>query len=265
MSPEELQKQVRAAAELAAIGGEIALRWFRTPLAVANKADGGSFDPVTAADREVEAFLRAELARRYPQHRILGEEEGLGGGGGPWRWVVDPIDGTRSFMSGHPLWGVMIGLDDGERPLGGVVRVPFLRETFAGTASQTWLHDDRGEHVLHARDIVALEDAVLYCTHPDTVGEGRQRAAFERLASMCRMVRYGGDCYSYCLLALGQVDLVVEGMLQPYDVIPVAPIVQGAGGVISSWTGAAPFAGGNVVAAAHGELHACALDVLQSP
>ena len=263
MSPSEIHSQIAIVANLMPVAGEIALRWFRTPLDVANKGEGaGFFDPVTRADHEVETFLCAELERRFPEHRILGEETGEGGGRGPLRWVIDPIDGTRAFVSGSPLWGVMVGLDDGERALGGVVHVPYLRETFVGTGTSAWLQREGKEHPARARSTASLAEAVVYCTHPDTVGEGRSAEAFADLASRCRMVRYGGDCYSYCLLALGQVDLVVEGSLQPYDVIPVVPIVEGAGGVMTDWRGDSPVRGGFVVAAANQQLHAQALEIL---
>lgn len=262
MTPAEVKSQIAVVADLMAPAAEIALRWFRTPLDVANKAGEGWFDPVTRADHEVEAFLRSELERRFPEHRILGEESGEGGGGGPLRWVIDPIDGTRAFVSGNPLWGIMVGLDDGARALGGVVHIPYLGETFAGTGTAAWMRCGAEDTVARSRRTTALADAILYCTHPDTVGGGRNGDAFAELAGRTRMVRYGGDCYSYCLLALGQVDLVVEGCLQPYDVVPVIPIVQGAGGVMTDWQGNPAEGGGFVVAAANPELHAHAVEIL---
>lgn len=258
----EIRVQIDAVADLMPAAGEIALRWFRTPLAVTNKAGGGFFDPVTRADHEVEAFLLAELAQRFPNHRVLGEETGTSGGDGPLRWVIDPIDGTRAFVSGNPLWGIMVGLDDGQRALGGVVHIPYLGETFVGDGQSSWLRRAGQDIGIVARSTTQLQEAILYCTHPDTLAAGTQREAFARLVDRCRMLRYGGDCYSYCLLALGQVDLVVEGCLQPYDVVPVIPIVQGAGGVMTDWQGGPAEPGGRVVAAATPELHAQALELL---
>jgi len=262
MNPIELQAQIATAVELAEEAGKIALRWFRTPLEVANKADAGAFDPVTRADQDVEEFLRAELEHRFPTHRILGEESGGGGGTGPLRWVIDPIDGTRAFVSGNPLWGVMIGLDDGTRALGGVVHIPYLGETFAGTGGSAWMRRAGVEIPAYSRATNELGDAILYCTHPDTIGAGRNSEAFAELARRCRMLRFGGDCYSYCLLALGQIGLVVEGCLQAYDVVPVIPIVEGAGGVMTDWQGGRAEGGGLVVAAANPTLHARALEIL---
>lgn len=262
MTPAEVQSQIAVVADLMPSAGEIALRWFRTALAVDNKGGDAWYDPVTRADHEVEAYLRAALENRFPQHRILGEETGAGGGAGPLRWVIDPIDGTRAFVSGSPLWGIMVGLDDGDRALGGVVHVPYLDETFAGTGSTAWMQRGATQTQVRTRVTTALDEAILYCTHPDTVGGGRSGEAFAELAARCRLLRYGGDCYSYCLLALGQVDLVVEGSLQPYDVVPVIPIVEGAGGVMTDWQGGSAARGGLVVAAANRELHARALEIL---
>lgn len=262
MSHSEIRVQIDAVADLMPAAGALALRWFRTPLDVINKAGGAHFDPVTRADREVEAFLLEELAQRFPEHRVFGEETGHGGGNGPLRWVIDPIDGTRAFVSGSPLWGIMVGLDDGERALGGVVHVPYLGETFAGDRSAAWLRRDGQDLTLRARSTTQLEEAILYCTHPDTLAPGSEREAFLAVAGASRMLRYGGDCYSYCLLAMGQVDLVVEGCLQPYDVVPVIPIVEGAGGVMTDWRGGPAEPGGKVIAAATPELHAQALRLL---
>lgn len=262
MTQVDLHAQIEAVAELMPTAGAIALRWFRTELDVTNKLGEAGFDPVTRADHEVEAYLCTELARRFPEHRIFGEETGASGGSGPLRWVIDPIDGTRAFVSGNPLWGIMVGLDDGERALGGVVHIPYLNETFAGTRGEAWLRRGAESKSVRSRRVERLGEAIVYCTHPDTIGEGSRARAFSELVGRSRMVRYGGDCYSYCLLALGQVDLVVEGCLQPYDVIPVIPIVEGAGGVMTDWRGGAAEPGGFVVAAANRALHDRALEVL---
>jgi histidinol phosphatase-like enzyme (inositol monophosphatase family) len=262
MTVDSVADQLRVAAEIVERAGPIALRWFRTPLDIANKAAAGAFDPVTRADHEVEAFLRDALQRAFPEHRILGEEAGTGGGSGPLRWVIDPIDGTRAFVSGNPLWGIMVGLDDGTRALGGIVHVPHLGETFVGSRTAAFLRCRGRETELRTRAVPRLDEAILYCTHPETLADADHRRVFEQLAARCRMLRYGGDCYSYCLLALGHVDLVVEGSLQPYDVIPVLPIVKGAGGVMTNWQGDAAEDGGFVVAAGSPALHREALAIL---
>jgi len=260
----ELAALLDFAVELAEAAGPIALRYFRAPLDVHNKLTAGGFDPVTRADREIEAFIRDAIERRFPDHAILGEEHGRRPGTGAWEWVIDPIDGTRSFISGSPTWGTLIGLMHEQRPLAGVVHVPYLRETFVGSPANAWMQRDGARHELRARPTAALDEAVLYCTHPATFTDAGDARAFARVAARCRMLRYGGDCYSYCMLGLGQVDLIVEGSLQPYDVIPIIPIVTAAGGVISDARGNPAQHGGVIVAAATAALHEQALALMQA-
>jgi myo-inositol-1(or 4)-monophosphatase len=230
---------------------------------VQNKLVDGGFDPVTRADREVETFLRDAIAQRFPAHGIFGEEHGRSAGVDAWEWIIDPIDGTRSFISGSPAWGTLIGLRYEERPLAGVVHVPYLRETYAGSAAGAWMQRDGAREGLRTRASTRLADAIIYCTHPVTFTEDRDRHAFHRVADRCRMLRYGGDCYSYCLLALGQVDLIIEGSMQPYDIVPIMPIVAAAGGVVSNARGQTAQHGGVIVAAANAALHAEALALMQ--
>lgn len=252
------------AIEVAEKAGPIALRYFRAPLEVQNKLAGGGFDPVTLADREVEAFIRAEIERRFPDHGIIGEELGTTRGTGSVQWVIDPIDGTRSFISGSTAWGTLLGAMHGERPIAGVVHVPYLRETFYGSEGGAWLKRDGERQALRTRRTTALPDAILYCTHPATFTGEADRGAFERVARRCKMLRYGGDCYSYCMLALGQLDLIIEGSLQPYDIIPIIPIVTAAGGVISGARGEPAEHGGVIVTAANAALHQQALELMKS-
>jgi myo-inositol-1(or 4)-monophosphatase len=256
-----LSDRLGVATGLADRAGEIAIRWFRASPAVTNKADGGLFDPVTAADHAVEEFLRTELTRRFPEDRFLGEETGEGGGSGPFRWVIDPIDGTRAFISGNPLWGTLIGLQEGDGAIGGVVRIPFLGETFLGDNEHASMRRGDQENALRTRATDRLDSAILCSTAPDMF-EGPGISAFERLRSRCRLTRYGGDCYSYCLLAMGHVDLVVEDGLQPYDIVALAPIIRAAGGVVTTVDGGPAERGGFIVAAANERLHRHALAIL---
>jgi myo-inositol-1(or 4)-monophosphatase len=251
------------AVELAEAAGPISLRYFRAPLEVHNKLTAGGFDPVTRADREVEAFVRDAIARRYPDHGIVGEEHGRSQGTSAWEWVIDPIDGTRAFISGSTAWGILIGLVHEQRPLAGVVHVPYLRESFVGAPGRGWMQRDGERRTLRTRPTTALDEAVLYCTHPSSFTVDADRRAFDRVAGRCRMLRYGGDCYSYCMLALGQLDVIVEGSLQPYDVIPIIPIVTAAGGVITDARGDTAQHGGVIVAAATAALHEQALALMQ--
>ncbi|MHB8505204.1 MAG: inositol monophosphatase family protein [Acidimicrobiales bacterium] len=244
---------------LVVAAGEIALGRFRSGLEVEDKGGAGGYDPVTAADRATEAYLRAELLARFPGTEVVGEEGGRSGTEGGARWVVDPIDGTRSFVTGLPLWGVLVGLVVDEAPVAGWCRMPYLGETFGAVAGEGWA-DLRGRrYPLGSAPTTELAEATLYATHPGMFHPGPQHDAFSRIASRVRLTRFGADCYAYCLLALGHVDLVVDAGMQPYDIVPLVPVVEAAGGVVTDWTGAPPLAGGFVVAAANPTLHAAAL------
>ncbi|MEJ2760920.1 MAG: histidinol-phosphatase [Gammaproteobacteria bacterium] len=256
-TPELLEFAVRIAED----AGRIALRYFRVPLDVTSKSES-DFDPVTRADRETEARLRQLIVESYPDHGIIGEEQGVTEGG-RLKWIIDPIDGTRGFVSGSPLWGMLLGLLDGEEPLLGVVHNPYLRETFYGSEAGAFYRTAEAEQAIHTRATASLAEAVLYCTHPAMFDDEAGRLAFARVDKACRFSRFGGDCYGYALLASGYVDLVVEGSLESYDVIPLIPLVRAAGGVISDWDGGPPLHGGRVVAAGSPALHEQALKLLQ--
>lgn len=238
----------------------IALRHFRTEVATEDKGGAQGYDPVTVADREIETHLRAGLTTRFPNHRIVGEEHGTTGPtDADAYWVIDPIDGTKAYVSGVPAWGILIGFVVDERAVGGWVRQPYLGETFAAVDGDGWFERGDERRPLLARSTTELDAATMYTTHPSMFATPHERAAFERLAGAARLQRFGGDCYSYCLLALGCIDLVVESSLAPYDIVPLIPIVEAAGGVVTDRFGASPLAGGFVVAAATPELHARAL------
>lgn len=249
------------ALELGRIAGSIAHSHFRRALTIENKDETG-FDPVTSADRAIESVLRKAIADRWPNHGIVAEEGGERAARSPFTWFVDPIDGTRAFMMGSPLWGVLIGLTRDGQPLFGVLCQPVLGEVFLGTPDDSWLIREDGRERLRARRCTKLADAALACTHPDMF-DGEAAAAFSTLANACLLHRFGGDCYNYAMLAAGFVDLVVEGRLRSYDIVPLIPIVEGAGGVITDWHGEPPLDGGFVVAAATPELHRQALKMLR--
>ena len=235
--------------------GEIALRYFRQTLAVDNKLGEGSFDPVTQADREVEAYLRGELTRYCPDFGVVGEEDGTTPGTTDVNWIVDPIDGTKAFISGFPTWGILVGLQQEDRVLAGLMHQPATGELFYGSAAGAFLEHKGQMLAMQARQKVRLEEALLYCTHESMFANEDNLAAFRRISEKARLQRFGGDCYSYCMLALGQVDLVVEDTLKPYDIVPLIPIIEAAGGVITNAEGKTPVAGGFVVAAANKKLH----------
>lgn len=249
--------------DLMMAAGKIALRYFRQDLAVDNKLRDGRFDPVTRADREIETFLRDRLRQAFPTYGVIGEEGGTTQGTSDLNWIVDPIDGTKAFISGLPTWGMLLGLMQGTEPLAGLMYQPFTGELFVGSAAGAHLYHKGQRQVLAARSEASLADAILYCTHESMFANHANRQAFRRVAERVRLQRYGGDCYAYCMLALGRVDLVIEDTLQPYDIIPLIPLVEAAGGVVTDLEGGSPVAGGFVVAAANRTLHRQALDVLR--
>lgn len=238
------------------------LAWYRDGVAVENKATTG-FDPVTEADRSVERDLRVGLAAIFgDSHQIVGEEYGTTGSG-RFSWYLDPIDGTRAFVTGQPMWGTLAGLLDNEegRALAGWMHIPPLDETYIAADGKCKRISPAGETLISTSSVTRLSDACLFSTHPDMM-KGEKEDQFQEICSKVRMTRYSGDCLNYGLLAQGGVDLVVENGLQPYDVMALIPIVTQAGGVITNLDGREPISGGYVVAAATPDLHLAALELL---
>jgi myo-inositol-1(or 4)-monophosphatase len=247
--------------ELGHTAGGIARAYFRKPFVIENK-DSNGFDPVTSADRAIERALRTTILERYPEHGIVGEEQGDKVSPSAYRWYIDPIDGTRSFMMGSPLWGTLIGLTHRDVPVFGLLCQPVLDEVFFGSSGGSWLVGAERRERLRTRACTRLERAALASTHPGLFA-GESAAAFQALRERCLLDRYGGDCYNYAMLAAGFVDLVVESGLKPFDIVPLIPILEGAGAVVTDWQGRAVLAGGDVVAAATRELHEAALELLR--
>ncbi|PYC16238.1 histidinol-phosphatase [Pseudomonas mosselii] len=258
LSPEQTDEFRSFAEQLADAAAEAIKPYFRASLDVEDKG-GRLYDPVTVADKAAEEAMRRLIQSRYPDHGILGEEQGAAKGSSPLTWVLDPIDGTRAFITGLPLWGTLIALNDGERPVVGVMNQPFTGERFVGTPQGAW----RGETPLKTRGCADLNSATLMCTTPDMFDTPARRAAFEAVAGKARLLRYGGDCYAYCMLASGFVDVIVEASLQPYDVQALIPIIEGAGGVITAWDGGSAQDGGCVVACGDPVLHAQVVEMLR--
>ncbi len=232
-----------------AAGAEI-LPYFRAEVEVHNKARGSCYDPVTLADRTAEQAIRALIHETYPDHGVLGEEFGFEQGPSGLTWVVDPIDGTKSFMTGQLHWATLIALYDGQKPCIGLVDQPYVGERFLGSRLGSHVQRRGGEaHPLRTRDCGDIGAAVLCSTGRDIFAGGDELAAFDRVANRVRMVRYGGDCYLYCMLASGMVDLVIESTLKAHDVQALIPLVEAAGGVISGWSGEPAVHGGRVIAA----------------
>jgi myo-inositol-1(or 4)-monophosphatase len=248
--------------ELAAVSGEIIRPFFRSALGVENKSRSGSFDPVTAADRAAEAAMRTLIKRTFPAHGIVGEEFGADRPDAEYVWVIDPIDGTKSFICGMPVWGTLIALTRGGVPIYGLMHQPFTREHFSGDGEGARYRGPAGARALRARPCAALGEAILATTSPLLMNE-EDRGHFGRVERQVRLSRYGGDCYAYCVLAAGHVDLVIETELKPHDVLALIPIIEGAGGVITTWEGGTPHAGGRIIAAGDKRVHAQAMEALK--
>jgi myo-inositol-1(or 4)-monophosphatase len=246
---------------LASASGDTILPFFRTSLAIENKKTGG-FDPVTAADRAAEDAMRALIRKNFPEHGILGEEYGTERADAEYVWVLDPIDGTKSFISGMAAWGTLIGLMRFGEPVYGMMHQPFIRERFTGDSGAAHYRGPAGDRDLHVRPCAGLKDAVLFTTSP-LLMQPADRAIFQTVENVVKMSRYGGDCYAYCMLAAGQIDLVIETEIKPYDIVPLIPIILGAGGIVTTWEGGPAQSGGRIVAAGDKRVHAAALEMLK--
>ncbi|TJZ83767.1 inositol monophosphatase family protein [Paracoccus hibiscisoli] len=252
---------IRTAHLMADAARNAILPWFRNDALSADNKRPADFDPVTQADRDAERAMRAVLAAHRPDDAILGEEYGATPGTSGLTWILDPIDGTRAFLCGAASWGVLIGLSDGRDVIYGLIDQPYTRERFEGGLGQAQLTWSGGERALRVRGGLELAQATLMTTFPE-VGTAAEGAAFRRVADRVRLTRYGLDCYAYALLALGQVDLVIEAGLQSYDIAGPMAVVQAAGGIVTDWQGGPAAQGGQVIAAASAPLHRAALDLL---
>lgn len=253
----------RVANLMADAARDVILPHFRAnDLGADNKLENG-FDPVTVADRAAETAMRDILQQERPDDAILGEEFGAKSGNSGLTWVLDPIDGTRGFISGTPTWGVLIAVSDQSGPFYGIVDQPYIGERFEGAPDGAQLVGPRGKSCLNTRGPRDLSEAVVFTTFPE-VGSKAEGQAFANVASQALLTRYGMDCYAYALLAAGQIDLVIEAGLAPYDIQAPIAVVQAAGGVVTDWMGGPAHQGGRALAAANSEIHAQALSNLQS-
>lgn len=226
-----------------------------------NKQQGG-FDPVTEADRAAERAMRDILTDMRPDDAILGEEYGHQPGTSGLTWVLDPIDGTRGFISGTPTWGTLIALSDELGPFFGIIDQPYIGERFFGGVTGARLEGPAGKSLLKTRAPRDISQATVFTTFPE-VGSPTEGSAFRAVASRARLVRYGMDCYAYALLAVGQIDLVIEAGLQSYDIQAPIAVVEAAGGIVTDWDGGPAHAGGRAIAAANPLIHSQALAILK--
>jgi inositol-phosphate phosphatase/L-galactose 1-phosphate phosphatase/histidinol-phosphatase len=250
------------AERLADASAEIVRRYFRadaSDLKIEAKADES---PVTVADRSAEAAMRALIEEAYPEHGIFGEEYGFVRTDAEYAWVLDPIDGTKAFVTGMPVFGTLIALMHRGRPILGIINQPVTRERWVGVAGRRTTLDGRP---ISTSKVARLADAAHYATHPSMFGQGDDWAKVQSLLGRVKSSRYGGDCYAYGLLAAGFIDLVTEARLQIYDFMALIPVIEGAGGVVTDWNGRplTRASDGHVLAAANTACHAAALACLR--
>ncbi|WP_144377926.1 histidinol-phosphatase [Mesorhizobium amorphae] len=234
---------------------------FRSQGAVVNKLSGG-FDPVTEADREAERAIRALIGAEFPDHGILGEEHGSENLASRHVWVIDPIDGTRAFISGLPVWGTLVGLTVDGDAVAGLMSQPFTGELFYANADGAFYEGPGGPRKLTARKTTKLEDATLFTTTP-ALFKGDARSRFDLFETKVQLSRYGTDCYAFAMVAAGTVDIVADPGLKPYDIVALIPIIEKAGGVITTFDGRPAENGGDILAAATPELHEAAMAALR--
>jgi myo-inositol-1(or 4)-monophosphatase len=263
MSTPELDHYVTFGRSVLEDAGALALKYFRTPVSIINKQEGRGFDPVTQADKDVELFIRERIESEFPGHGIVGEEFGSINPDSKTSWIIDPIDGTRSYMSGMTGWGILLGLLDAGQPIVGFMFQPYLQEMWIGSPEGARMIRHEEIQALQTSATTELSDSVLYCTHPEMFVRKQHLSNYEKLTEHVKLMRYGGDCYAYCLLAMGLIDIVVEDNLQPYDILPLVPIIEAAGGIVSDIEGNTPVNGGLVVTAANSDLHAQAVEFMR--
>ena len=266
MGAAEISDLTSFAEELADLSGKAILPHFREKILIHNKLGDHGFDPVTEADREAERVIRARIKLRFPTHGVMGEEHGHEHGTSSFTWVVDPIDGTRAFMCGMAQWGTLIALNDGGRPILGILDQPFMRERWIASSGHTRFRHAHGEvQTLKTRRCAQLNEAVLSTTSPVGYFDEAEQRAFWSLSRQARLTRFGGDCYAYGLLAMGFIDVIVEAGLKPWDIQALIPIIENAGGVVTGWDGGPAYDGGRVVACGDPKLHAAVLEALAAP
>lgn len=261
LTDSEKRELLDVANALADAGREVTLKYFRTDGLLADNKDAAAYDPVTRADREAELAIRAILETRRPDDGILGEEfpdkptkSGL-------TWVIDPIDGTRAYISGNPSWGILIGLDAGNGPILGLVDQPYIGERFIGGFGKSEMLRGDALRQLKTSPCTDLSDAILFTTFPE-IGTPAERMAFEAVRDQVRLTRYGLDCYAYMLLTMGQIDIVIEAGLHPFDIQGPIGVIEAAGGIVTNWQGEPVHMGGQILAAGNAEMHAQALAIL---
>ena len=252
----------RVAHMMADAARDVILPFFRNASLTADNKLTQGYDPVTEADRAAERVMREILAQERPDDAILGEEYGAQAGTSGLTWVLDPIDGTRGFVSGTPTWGVLIAVSDASGPFYGIIDQPYIGERFEGAPDGAQMTGPVGSQSLTTLPRRDLSQAIVFTTFPE-VGTVADRAGFEAVAGQAKLARYGMDCYAYALVAAGQIDLVIEAGLNAYDIQAPIAVIQAAGGIVTDWRGGPAHQGGRAIAAANPAIHAQALAILK--
>lgn len=237
LSAERLAELEGFLIELNRISADVILPLFRADHGLEDKGPAGKFDPVTAADRGAEEAIRRRIAERFPEHGVIGEEHGEDRSGAEFVWVIDPVDGTRAFVAGLPVWTTLIALRYQGTPVLGSIGQPFIGELFIGHAGRSRLVDRKGERALRTRPCAKLAEATIATTDPDVYLTDAERNAWARVRTAARLARTGVDAYAYAMVALGKIDVVVESGLKSWDVDAAVPVLAGAGGFVTTWTG----------------------------
>jgi histidinol phosphatase-like enzyme (inositol monophosphatase family) len=248
---------------LADASGAAIRPYFRRRIEVAHKPGTHAFDPVTEADRGAERAIRELIERERPHDAILGEEFGEKPGTSGWRWVLDPVDGTRCFITGRHEWGSLIALEQAGTPVLGILDQPVLGERYVGVNGKAALHQGGQITPLKVRECADLGDAVLCATDPSAYMSEPQQAAFNRVKARARLTRYHGDCYLFAMLAMGFVDIVIEAGLKPWDIAALIPLVEGAGGIVTAWDGTDCRDGATILATGDRRVHEQAMALLE--
>ncbi len=266
LSPDNTEILSRFALRLAEAAGRVIVpRFAETPEVMEKQGDEKGFDPVTEADREAEAMMRRMITETFPDHGISGEEMEERKTDSPFRWILDPLDGTRAFIYGLPTWMTLVALLHEDRPVIGVAHQPLLGRSWLGTESGAWKVDAEGRHPLSTRPGRPLAETLAGTTLPEIYRDARERHVLEMMRTRTRMLRYDADAWFYVMVATGRIDIALDTRLAPYDIAALIPIVRGAGGIVTDWDGRPDPLGGQVIAASGREVLEEALNLMRFP
>ena len=249
---ESIYNFVKVANYIADDARKISLNYFKKKLKIKSK-DKNNFDPVTIADIKVQRKINETVKKYFPKHSILGEEASIKNKS-DYQWCIDPIDGTKSFIQGFPIWGTLISLSQEKKIILGIADIPALDERYVGYSKISYKIKSGKKTKLNVRNTKKIKESILNTTSPYVFANKKDQNIFEKLAKEVKTVRLGGDCYSYCLLADGHIDLIIESGLKPWDIRALEPIIINAGGILKTWEGNKILHGGRIIAATNDKL-----------